>query len=81
MGHPFADSIALETDSLQARKNLTLPESAPIIALLPGSRRNEIDYLGRLFLEAAQRCYAANPALVFVAAMVNQKKNGTVYSA
>lgn len=74
VGHPFADSIALETDSLQARKHLGLAESASIIALLPGSRRNEIDYLGRLFLETAQRCYAENSTLVFVAAMVNQER-------
>lgn len=74
VGHPFADTIPLATDSLQARKNLALPEYAPIIALLPGSRFNEINHLGRVFLETAQRCYAKNTALVFVAAMVNQER-------
>jgi lipid-A-disaccharide synthase len=71
VGHPFADAIPLENDSSRARQYLGLSSSAPIIALLPGSRRNEIDYLGRTFLETAQLCYQKNPALIFVAAMVN----------
>ncbi len=74
VGHPFADVIPLQNDSLLARQQLGLSPSAKIIALLPGSRRNEIDYLGRTFLETAQRCYQKNPALIFVAAMVNKAR-------
>jgi lipid-A-disaccharide synthase len=74
VGHPFADEIPLVIDELAARKALGLPALAPIIALLPGSRANEIHYLGRLFLETAQHCYQKNPQLIFVAAMVNEKR-------
>ena len=74
VGHPSADEIPFSIDSLAARKTLGLPESAAIIAILPGSRRNEINYLGELFLKAAQRCYQQNPKLVFVVAMVNQER-------
>ena len=74
VGHPFADEIPFVTDSIAARKALGLPESASIIALLPGSRRNEINYLGQLFIETAQQCYLQNPKLVFVAAMVNKER-------
>lgn len=74
VGHPFADAISLENDPVLARQGLALPESGKIIALLPGSRRNEIDYLGRIFLETAERCYRKNPALIFVAAMVNKER-------
>lgn len=74
VGHPSADEIPFSTDSLVARKALGLPESAAIIAILPGSRRNEINYLGELFLKTAQRCYQQNPKLVFVVAMVNQER-------
>lgn len=74
VGHPSADKIPFSTDSLAARKTLGLPESAAIIAILPGSRRNEINYLGELFLKTAQRCYQQNPKLVFVAAMINQER-------
>ncbi len=74
VGHPFADEIPFVIDQLAARKALGLPELAPIIALLPGSRGNEINYLGRLFLETAQHCYQQNPQLIFVAAMVNKER-------
>lgn len=74
VGHPLADAIPLHTDQKQARQHLGLPESAQIIALLPGSRQNEINYLGRLFLETAQRCSQKNPALVFVGAMLDQRR-------
>lgn len=74
VGHPSADEIPLTIDSLEARKALDLPEVASIVAMLPGSRRNEINYLGELFLQTAQRCYQQNPKLVFVVAMVNQER-------
>jgi lipid-A-disaccharide synthase len=74
VGHPSADEIPYTIDSLAARKTLGLPESSAIIAILPGSRRNEINYLGELFLKTAQRCYQQNPKLVFVVAMVNQER-------
>lgn len=74
VGHPFADSIPLESESLLARQSLTLFKSAQIIALLPGSRHNEINYLGRLFLQTALRCHQKNPALIFVAALINKER-------
>lgn len=74
VGHPSADEIPLTVDTLEARKALGLPEAASIVAMLPGSRRNEINYLGELFLQTAQRCYQQNPKLVFVVAMVNQER-------
>jgi lipid-A-disaccharide synthase len=74
VGHPSADEIPLTIDTLTARKSLDLAESASIVAILPGSRRNEINYLGELFLQTAQRCYQKNPKLVFVVAMVNQAR-------
>lgn len=74
IGHPSADEIPFTIDVLAARKSLGLSESASIIAILPGSRRNEINYLGELFLQTAQRCHQQNPKLVFVVAMVNEER-------
>jgi lipid-A-disaccharide synthase len=74
VGHPFADAIPFDNDPLIARQKLGLPESGKIIAILPGSRGNEIKYLGQTFLETAQRCQQKNSALVFVAAMANRAR-------
>lgn len=74
VGHPGADEIPLNVDSLAARKDLRLPKKASVIAILPGSRRNEINYLGEVFLKTAQRCYQQNPKLIFVVAIVNKER-------
>ena len=59
VGHPMADEIDPQDGSNaargQARATLGLPVQGPVVALLPGSRRSEIRFLGRLFLDAASR--------------------------
>lgn len=57
VGHPLADEIGLddgsETARRSAREALGVATSSTVVALLPGSRRSEIDFLGRLFLDTA----------------------------
>jgi len=66
IGHPLAPLIPLEPDRAAARRSLSLAEDAPVVALLPGSRRAEIDRLLPRFLLAAQRMLAVRPALQWV---------------
>ena len=66
VGHPFADRIPLATDRNVARLNLGLPETGPVIAILPGSRISEVRYLARSFLDTARWCHARNPAIHYV---------------
>jgi lipid-A-disaccharide synthase len=73
VGHPLADELPSITNT-DARTQLNLSQTATIIALLPGSRENEIHYLGRLFIQVAKCCRDINPNLIFVAAMTNQKR-------
>jgi lipid-A-disaccharide synthase len=54
VGHPLADVIPLEPDTAAARIELGLG-SAPVIALLPGSRLSEVARHARLMLDAAVR--------------------------
>ncbi|GEK48601.1 lipid-A-disaccharide synthase [Bisbaumannia pacifica] len=63
VGHPLADELPLETDRLVTRRTLGLPEEAEVLALLPGSRANEVRFLGETFLAAAERLCAERPAL------------------
>lgn len=53
VGHPLADELPLTNDREEARARLGLPKGAPILAMLPGSRANEIRFLGRTFLDSA----------------------------
>lgn len=52
VGHPLADELPLENDREAARRALGLDLGAPVLALLPGSRRNEVRFMGATFLEA-----------------------------
>lgn len=54
VGHTLADQIALqEEDPKLVRQALHLDPDNPILAILPGSRRMEIEQLGGLFFQAA----------------------------
>ncbi|TNJ34251.1 lipid-A-disaccharide synthase [Arenimonas terrae] len=63
VGHPLADAFPLEPDREAAREQLELPEQAPVLALLPGSRLGEIQRLLPTFLEAARLVTAQVPGL------------------
>ena len=66
VGHPLADAIALDVPRAAARSELGLPGDASVVALLPGSRRSEIDYNAPRLFGAALRMRRARPALRFV---------------
>lgn len=66
VGHPLADELPLENDRVAMRAALGLPAEGEVLALLPGSRANEIRFLGVTFLEAAERLCAARADLHIV---------------
>ncbi|MBB3256572.1 lipid-A-disaccharide synthase [Paraburkholderia bannensis] len=66
VGHPLADDIPLEPDVPGARRALGLPDGGPIIAVLPGSRRSEINLIGPTFFDAMQIMQEREPGLRFV---------------
>jgi lipid-A-disaccharide synthase len=66
VGHPLANVIPLQPDRAAARTSLSLPLDAPMVALLPGSRASELQYLGTRFLQAALRIRQARPEVRFV---------------
>lgn len=66
VGHPLADDIPVDTDRQAERKQLGLDNDAGVLALLPGSRRNEIRFMGATFLEAASRLVEVRPNLQVV---------------
>jgi len=66
VGHPLADAIPLEAPRSAARQSLGLTATDRVVALLPGSRRSEIQYIAPLFLQTAARLHRQRPALRFV---------------
>ena len=66
VGHPLADAIPLQVPRAAARAALGLGVSDPVVALLPGSRRSEIEAIAPVFLQAACEMLRRRPALCFV---------------
>jgi lipid-A-disaccharide synthase len=70
VGHPLADAIPVEVPRAAARERLGLPTDAQVVALLPGSRRSEIDYIAPLLLQTAALLHRQRPELRFVLPVV-----------
>jgi lipid-A-disaccharide synthase len=66
VGHPLADAIPLQAPRLQARQALGLASDAPVLAVLPGSRRSEIQYNAPTFVQAMAELHRHRPELRFV---------------
>ena len=71
VGHPMAEQISLHPDMQSARRKLGLPEDKVIVALLPGSRRSELERHGRLFVDTVRWLHERNRKLLFVVAPVD----------
>lgn len=72
VGHPLADMLTGFPDRAATREQLRLPATARIIALLPGSRMSEIEYMADLFVETATQIAAGAPGVQFLVPMVNR---------
>lgn len=73
VGHPLADLISLQSDKSAARKKLNLASDETYIALLPGSRSNEIKFLAARFLATAYQCWKKRPQIKFITSSINEK--------
>jgi lipid-A-disaccharide synthase len=66
VGHPLADLIPMAPDKARARTELRVPAGSRLIALLPGSRRSELHYMGDLFVQTARRLLQDLPNAHFI---------------
>jgi lipid-A-disaccharide synthase len=66
VGHPLADVIPLDPPRAAAREALGLGSDETVVALLPGSRRSEIEQHAGLFAASADVLLRRRPHLRFV---------------
>jgi len=71
VGHPLADQIPLQPQRDAARAALGLAADARVLAVLPGSRRGEVQRLGPDFISAARSLAARHPGLQMLAPMAS----------
>lgn len=70
VGHPLADTIPMEPPCEASRRALGLPLDAPVLAVLPGSRRSEILHIAPTFLQTVTRLSHQRPDMRFVMPVV-----------
>ena len=66
VGHPLADEIPLQPPRAASRAALGFSEADTVLAVLPGSRRSEIEHNAPAFLDAVARLHAQRSNLRFV---------------
>jgi lipid-A-disaccharide synthase len=66
VGHPLADAIPLTPPRDAARLALGLAKDDQVVAVMPGSRRSEIQYIAPAFLQAVFRLHRQRPELRFL---------------
>lgn len=71
VGHTMADAMALSPDRQAARVTLGIKPGVRCLALLPGSRRGEVEMLSADFLKTAQQLRIYYPDLEVVVPLVN----------
>jgi len=80
VGHPLASQLPLENPILAAKTELGLDPSQKYIALLPGSRRGEIERLGPLVLDAANILHQKYPDYTFLIPAINDARKQQIES-
>lgn len=71
VGHPLADRIKVVSDVSEAREELGIAAER-LLAVLPGSRKGEVQRLGPVFAETCRILAGKDPQLRFVAPMANE---------
>ncbi|MGH8821367.1 MAG: lipid-A-disaccharide synthase [Rhodoferax sp.] len=66
VGHPLASVIPIQPDRHAARSMLGLGPDDQVVAILPGSRQSEIQYLASRFFEAATLIRQSHRAIKFI---------------
>jgi lipid-A-disaccharide synthase len=70
VGHPLADAIPFDVPRAASRVALDIGEEETVVALMPGSRRAEVQYIAPLLLAAATEMNRLRPGLRFVLPVV-----------
>lgn len=71
VGHPLAQSIPLVVDRQSAKKALSIAHHSEVVAVLPGSRAQEVRHMAKPMIQTARWLRERRPGLGFVVPLVN----------
>jgi len=81
VGHPLADRINPVHDKADARTRLGLPVGGKVIAIMPGSRKSELDRMLDIHLQTAQWCNSRRDDLIFITNVLDESARLRVETA
>jgi len=73
VGHPLADVLPVEDGRVAARELLEIPAARPVLALLPGSRQSELQYMADTFIRTARQITARLPEALFLVPLATRE--------
>ncbi len=74
VGHTLADTIPMHSEKGLARTQLQLPTEGKVVALLAGSREQELKYLAKDFIQTASWLIKQDPTITFITACSNDAR-------
>lgn len=74
IGHTMADAIELHTSKEAARNRLNIQPQGSLLAMLPGSRKAELELLTPVFIATVNRLAQEIPRLEVVVPLVNETR-------
>jgi lipid-A-disaccharide synthase len=81
VGHPLCDVVHVNDDPAAALREIGLDPARPLVALMPGSRRNEIRNLAGPILGAARLLQERDPTLQFALPLAGESLRADVECA
>ena len=78
VGHPLANMIPMIPDAMAARQRLGLQPDSPLLAVLPGSRPDEVRHNGPTFIAAMAAVAAEQPQMRFVMPVADAAFRSTI---
>jgi lipid-A-disaccharide synthase len=81
VGHPLLDLVPASGAKADACIHCGLDPAAPVVGILPGSRRSELHYLLRPMLEAAAQIHAHAPPVQFILPLADTLQPADVQEA
>lgn len=73
VGHPLADALPMQPDTVAARATLRLKPTGLVVAMLPGSRQSEVQQHAALFIQTAKKLHTDYPHAVFLVPLVTRE--------
>jgi lipid-A-disaccharide synthase len=78
VGHTMADDIAIKPDKKRARQSLQLKDDSIVLAVLPGSRKREVDTLLDVFIQSCLLLKSDIPGLKVLIPVINRQRKDQV---